>query len=99
MTDTEPTPEEIEGVRRQLKSGLDELLECDALWRNKLTREILNNAQEQADGHVHVLVNKDGRFCPFQVENFHRELLRDLIATGMVRELILAWARGRGMSD
>jgi hypothetical protein len=39
------------------------------------------------------------RFCPFQVENFHRELPRDLIATGMVRELILAWARGRGMSD
>ena len=45
-------------------------------WYNKLTRDILNVAREQADGHECVLVNEDGRYYPDQVENGYRFLLR-----------------------
>ncbi len=89
---SELTAEEIESVRQRLKSQLDELLECDALWRNKLTRDILDGAREQAEGNRYVLVNEEGRYYHEQIADNYRFLLRDLIATGMVRELMIAWA-------
>jgi hypothetical protein len=85
------TAEEIESVRQQLKTQLDELLACDELWHKRLSREILDGAREEADGHVFIAADRTD--VTGLVEREHRFTLRDLIATGMVSDNLIAWAR------
>jgi hypothetical protein len=88
---TDLTAEEIEDVRQRLKSQLDDLLACNALWYTKLTRSVLDAAIEQANGHTNVIVGQPESQGLELVEDAHRCLLRDLIATGMLRRLALLW--------
>ena len=74
-------------------SGSDRLRRRAPAWYNKLTRDTLNDAREQADGDECVLVDEEGRYYPDQVENGYRFLLPALIATVMVRKLMLACAK------
>jgi len=85
------TAEEIERVRQRLKTQLDELLACDELWHKRLSQEVLTDATEESDGQRYVLLS--GRYDSDQVEKSYRHLLRDLIATGMVRNELIAWAK------
>jgi hypothetical protein len=84
------TAEEIEKVRQDLRTQLNELINCDELWHNKLTRGILKLASDQANDYRDLIKDEDH---PELVERNYVWHLRDLIATGMVHELMLAWAR------
>jgi len=88
---TKLTAAAIEGERRALKSRLDELLKCDELWNNKLTRTILDAAMEERDAHRHYVVEE--RLPPEQAEQENCTLLRNLIAISMLGDELMAWAR------
>jgi serine/threonine protein phosphatase PrpC len=83
----------IKGSRHEFKAGMNALLECDGLWNDKLSHAILEDAIDQANGHRDVVIERSESFGPQLVEQYYRQLLRDVIAIGKVSQLLSAWAR------
>jgi hypothetical protein len=93
MTEKLPTAH-IDLVRQKLRGELEELLACDALWHGKLTRELLDQAVEAGDDYrCSTIAERRAYFGEEITENSFRFLLRDLIATGRAKDMLMAWAR------
>jgi hypothetical protein len=86
-------PAMIATQRARFKEGLNALLDCDELWNDKLSRDIAEQANDEANNNLDVAINDREHYGEELVEKHLRQMFRDLLAISMVSEVLVKWAK------